>query len=389
MVIGRITARRRLRRAARESLAIPAFSPPVDCTPWVTGGLWPAELATVTTETAALAEYLKADLQRIAESANDVLKRIQRAGLVEPLRQEEETRVIEQARALAVQRVESTIRQVRSLTADARPRQSPQPAAGRFAGADMDTTQVIPAVSDDGSAEGRHRAAPDEDAERAAVAPPTEVIDAVGVAEPAGERLRRLLTFVARQAPRLNWAIGDRADGSTILVTDLAHGWIPPGITLPEGVRLLPPERRTGTAASLLGETMGAASYMPGDRLGWPDDYAPTTPSLAPREVTPIPEWERLLSDATRWRDGLPRMVHALAGAAGEGSRIVADEVDLLRVHLDTALHQLLIQHPGVDPALLLNCLLLAATEAAVSGDAVSASYHLAWFQTLNAPPES
>jgi len=389
VVIGRITARRRLRRAARESLAIPAFSPPVDCTPWVTGGLWPAELATVTAETAALAEYLKADLERIAESANDVLKRIQRAGLVESLREEEEARVIEQARALAVQRVESTIRQVRTLTADGRPRQSPPPATDRFAGADVDATQVIPAVTEEEPAEGRHRAAPDEDADRAVPAPPAEAIDAGGGAEPATQRLRRLLAFVARQAPRLNWAIGDRADGSTIVVTDLAHGWIPPGITLPAGVRLLPPERRTGTAAALLGDTTGAASYVPGDRLGWPEDYAPTTPSLQPREVAAIPEWQRLLSDATRWRDGLPRMVHALAGAAGEGSRIVADEVDLLRVHLDTALHQLLIQHPGVDPALLLNCLLLAATEAAVTGDAVSANYHLAWFQKLNTPPES
>ena len=60
-----MTARQRLRRATRESLTIPAFSSPVDCTPWVTGGLWPAELSPATDETATLAKYLKDDLQRI------------------------------------------------------------------------------------------------------------------------------------------------------------------------------------------------------------------------------------------------------------------------------------------------------------------------------------
>jgi hypothetical protein len=45
-----------------------------------------------------------------------------------------------------------------------------------------------------------------------------------------------------------------------------------------------------------------------------------------------------------------------------------------------------LIQYPDVDPGLFLNCLLLAATEAAVTGDPVAANYHLAWFQKLSAP---
>ena len=44
------------------------------------------------------------------------------------------------------------------------------------------------------------------------------------------ERLERLLKFVARQEPGLRWAVGVRDDGTTLLVTDLAHGWIPPGV---------------------------------------------------------------------------------------------------------------------------------------------------------------
>jgi len=314
----------------------------------VTSGLWPALLSPATAENATLAKYLKTDLQRIVDSANDVLRRLQRAGLVESVRQEEEARIVGEARALAVQRVESTIRQLHALRGDV--------PTGR-----------------------RH-------APTAVPAPATEVTEAVG-AESAGQRLRRLLTFAARQAPRLNWAVGDRAGGGTVLATDLAHGWIPPRIALPAGVRLLPPARRTGTITGLVGDTTRAATYAPGDRLGWPDDFAPTTSSARPRELPPVSDGARVLSDATRGRGGLSRLVHSLAAAAADGARVVDDEVDLLRVHLDTALHQLPARHPGAEPGLLLNCLLLAATEAAVTGDAISANYHLAWFRELDAPP--
>ena len=102
-IFGRNTARQRLRRAAQESLKIPAFRSPVDCTPWVTGGLWPAELSTVTAETAPLVKYLKADLQRIVNSANEELKNIRCAGLIDSTRQAEEARVINDARAFAAE----------------------------------------------------------------------------------------------------------------------------------------------------------------------------------------------------------------------------------------------------------------------------------------------
>jgi hypothetical protein len=78
-------------------------------------------------------------------------------------------------------------------------------------------------------------------------------------------------------------------------------------------------------------------------------------------------------------------MVHTLAKAAAAGTGVAEEEIDLLRVHLDTARYQVLTQYPQVNPALLLNCLLLAATEAAVTGDPISTNYHLAWFQKLGA----
>jgi hypothetical protein len=100
-IFGRNTARQRLRRATRESLAIPTFSSPVDCTPWVIGGLWPAELSTASPETATLAEYLNADLRRIASSANDELRIVRRSGMGDSARQAEEARIINEARGRA------------------------------------------------------------------------------------------------------------------------------------------------------------------------------------------------------------------------------------------------------------------------------------------------
>jgi hypothetical protein len=367
----------------------------------VTGGLWPAELSTPAAETATLAEYLRQDLQRITRSANDELRKIQLADMPDFVRQAEEARVIGDARARAVRRVESAIRHVHA--------EKPGPP---LAGADLEATQIIPVVTDADPApqeavvgevddpalgeaaaeegvldasEGRHRVS--DDTTTPPRPEPTEKIPAAaGASESDDERLQRLLAFVVHQEPRLNWAIGDCPDGSTVLVTDFAHGWIPPGIALPEGVRLLEPQRRTGKASALVGEARRTRAYAPGDSLGWLDDLAETQASARPRELPAVDDlgWE--LSQATHWRDGLPRMVHTLARAAAAGTGVAEEEIDLLRVHLDTARYQLLIQYPNIDPALFLNCLLLAATEAAVTGDLVSANYHLAWFHKLNEP---
>jgi hypothetical protein len=327
------------------------------------------------------------------------------------VRRAEEARVIDEARARAVRRVQSTIRDLDAVKARARIEQERPQDTEVLDGSDLEETQVIPAVTDADapvepingavrepvagpvaapedeadSAEGRHRASDDDHDDAAAASPPEPTQPS---AETDHERLRRLLAFVVHQEPRLNWAIGDRADGTTVLVSDLAHGWIPPGIGLPEGVRLLEPERRTGKVAALLGETTRSLTYAPGDSLGWLDDTAETKPSVQPRELPTVDDlgWE--LSQATHWRDGLPRMVHTLARAGAAGTGVAEEEIDLLRVHLDTARYQLLIQYPDVEPALLLNCLLLAATEGVVTGDAVSANYHLAWFQKLNEPSD-
>lgn len=496
-----MSARQRLRRATRESLAIPAFSSPIDCTPWVIGGLWPAELSTETPETATLAEHLKADLQRIADAANHELKLLKRAGMSDVSRQAAEARVIDEARGRAVRRVESTIRYLHGVRSGAQAPAAPPPRV-QPPTADPDKTRVLPVIRDVNPAEevpaqspseppqrpgrrrrrgaaaaaehppgpagdqadsGRHHAvadepvtpepqvasepAPDDEpAGGAAVShlEQTQVIPVVaqvpvehppgpagyqadsgrhhvvadepvtGTAEPQvaqqedaaeaardtgpgqrtekpvtptgfdNKRLDRLLEFVVRQEPRLNWAIGDRADGTTVLVTDLAHGWIPSGITLPAGVQLLQPERRSGKVAALIGETARVVTYAPGDSLHRSIDFAATRSSVQPRTLPAIDDLASVLSATTRRRNDLPKIVPRLAEAAATGTVVVDQEVDVLRVHLDTARYQLLVQYPNVNPALLLKCLLMAATEGIASGDAVSANYHLAWYQKLD-----
>lgn len=436
-LFGRLSARQRLRNAARESLAIPAFSAPVDCSSWVLGGLWPAELATITPETAPLADYLNADLQRIADSANEKLHAISRSELTGPARQAAETRVINVARAFAVLRVESTVRQLHkealefgaeyiSLTppppppsapAEQTPSDPPEPDR-----ADDPSRQVpeSPAprsrhrLPEDGNAPSSPDHPEPEAPQVSAMAPTWELpepvlppIPEVGfeaepvvadqpviaaapaapVAESSERRLQRLLAFVARQEPGLRWAVGAFEDGTTRLITDIAHGWVPSGIDLPAAVVLPEPGRRIGTVTEMLSGATESVGYRPGDRLGWASDFAATETSVMPRELPLVRDLGWQLSEATHWREGLPRMVNTLAKAGSAGTGVVDAEIDLLRVHLDTLRYQLLARYPDADTALVLNCMLLAATEAIATGDTVSANYHYSWFRAMVAPP--
>ncbi len=462
---GRRAARQRLRKATQQALSIPAFRTPVDCTPWVLGGLWPAELNQVTAETATVATYLKNDLNRIADSANDRLRELAEAGLPEPIRQAEEARVVNVARAFAVLRVESTIRHLRrepvgfvpphlslesgteeptlvvtgpptgapkprpvpeepptvvtvpqsrplpeeptvvEVTApDPRPvpgeptvvdaATMPQPRPAPPVLEDITDSVVVESTIDDPDTTGSvgvpemptppppHRppAAP-----TAATAPPLISVNGhePSSVESADQRLRRLLQFVARQEPGLGWVVGDRADGTTVLATDLAYGWVPSGIDLPAGVEVLPPERRRGGLASMVGSVERIVTYRPGDAFPRTAAEDVTAPSKDARTLIEVADLGWRLIEATQWRDGLPRMTHTMAKAGASGTGVVDAEVDVLRVHVDTARYQVFAQYPDVNDRLLTTCLLLAATEALVTGDRIAANYHFAWFLEL------
>jgi Family of unknown function (DUF5631)/Family of unknown function (DUF5632) len=197
----------------------------------------------------------------------------------------------------------------------------------------------------------------------------------------AQTRLQRLVAAVAIQQPRLAWAVGDRADDTTVLVTDLASGWIPPGIEIPSAVTLLEPARRRGDLEALLGEVKLAAATEA-------EHYRPESDTDEPVPMSPrrrvAPEVEELswrLSDATHFRDGLPRLAHTLARAASRGTGVLESEAEQLHDELTKVAHRVLDQYPdNVRAADVGNWQLLAAIEALVNGDRTAANYHLAWF---------
>ncbi|AKK25764.1 hypothetical protein AB431_02495 [Mycobacterium sp. EPa45] len=201
----------------------------------------------------------------------------------------------------------------------------------------------------------------------------------------AQQRLNRLLDAVARQEPKLRWAIGDRDDSNTVLATDLASGWIPPHVEIPTGIKLLKPGNRSKTLDALLGETTVTAAYSPGQYLTPAEDAEPTQMSIRARDTEEVEDlgWE--LSQATKWRDGLPRLAHTLAKAASTGTGYLDSEVELLREHLAAVSRQVLGDYPEhVDPANVGNWQLLATIDALIKGERTAANYHFAWFQALN-----
>ena len=348
----------------------------MDCTPWVLDGLWPSELNAAGPDSDPLAGYLERDLRRIADSANQRLRVIAAAGLDEDTRRAEESRVFNVARAFAVLRVESTVRQLRREPIGFEP-------VGNALDAPRDVVvepEVIePAAPPEPEPIPVAQPAPTpRDAARHAKPDPAPEPQAA--LESDQQRLLRLVRSIARQEPGLCWAAGLREDGTPVLVTDLAHGWIPPGVDIPEGVELLAPARRPGSAADLVYGLRTTVTYTPGDSFGGVGERDRVAGSPLPRRVRPIDDLSRRLTEATRHRRGLPASVHTLMAAA---DGVPEPQIDLLRVHLDTARYQLLAQYPDANPALLLNCLLLAAAVASLTGDRTAAGYHFAWFTAL------
>lgn len=129
----------------------------------------------------------------------------------------------------------------------------------------------------------------------------------------------------------------------------------------------------------MLGEVNDVAKYTPVHHV--PEDNEPPPTSTRPRQAPEIDElgWE--LSNATQWRDGLPRLAHTLAKATSAGTGVLDSEIDLLHEHITTVSTKILDGYPDrVDPQDVGNLQLLAAIDALVAGDRTVANYHLAWF---------
>jgi Family of unknown function (DUF5632)/Family of unknown function (DUF5631) len=201
----------------------------------------------------------------------------------------------------------------------------------------------------------------------------------------ARARLQRLVDAVAAQQPRLAWAIGDRPDDTTVLVTDLASGWIPPGIEIPAAVTLLEPGRRRADLEALLGEVTVAAATQAGHHQPESNTDEPVPMSTRPRRAPEVEDLSWELNRATLYRDGLTRLAHTLAKAASKGTGVLESEVEQLHGELTRLADRVLEQYPdNVNATDLGNWQLLAAIEALINNDKTAANYHLAWFLASN-----
>ncbi|VBA58862.1 hypothetical protein LAUMK41_03171 [Mycobacterium attenuatum] len=149
------------------------------------------------------------------------------------------------------------------------------------------------------------------------------------------QRLRRIVDAVARQEPALSWAAGLRDDArTTLLVTDLAGGWIPPHVRLPAHLTLLEPatRRRDATVEDLLGAVTVAAVHHPHAYIS---EAGPDAPALSgdrtARTAPTIDELGPTLIDYVRRQDGLPRVAQAVAIAAVRKYGVPDNEAELLR----------------------------------------------------------
>ncbi|WP_141120104.1 DUF5631 domain-containing protein [Mycobacterium malmoense] len=202
------------------------------------------------------------------------------------------------------------------------------------------------------------------------------------------QRLQRLVDAVARQEPRLSWAAGLRDDGTTtLLVTDLAGGWIPPHVKLPVHVTVLEPaaRRRDATVVDLLGVVVVAAAHEHNTYVAEPESEAPALSGDRPaRSAAPkVDELGPALVEAVRRRDGLPRIAQAIAAPAVRQTGVLENETELLRRCIADIQNSLLTAYPNHDPAAVGDWMLLAAIEAMIDGHEYLANYHMAWFDAI------
>lgn len=203
------------------------------------------------------------------------------------------------------------------------------------------------------------------------------------------QRLQRLVDAVARQEPRLSWAAGLRDDGTTtLLVTDLAGGWIPPHVRLPAHVALLEPtaRRRDANVVDLLGAVVVAAAHEHNTYVAESDPEAPALSGDRPARsaVPPVDELGPALVEAVRRRDGLPRIAQAIATPAVRKTGVLENETGLLRSCIADIQNSVMTAYPDHDTAAVADWMLLAAIQALIDGHEYLANYHMAWFDVLS-----
>ncbi|MEB3051047.1 DUF5631 domain-containing protein [Mycolicibacter sp. MYC123] len=199
--------------------------------------------------------------------------------------------------------------------------------------------------------------------------------------------LQRKVDAVARQEPGLAWAAGLRDDESTtVLVTDLAGGWIPPTVKLPPGVTLLSPaqRRRDTSAVDLLGAVVAVASHQPNTYIAGadPQDPIPGTGERA-RHGQRVDELGPTLIDTVGANSRLPRIVQTVAQAVSRRYGAADNEIELFQQVVDATRTRVLSAYPAHAPKDVADWMLLAAVDALIDGSEELARYHLAWHQAV------
>jgi hypothetical protein len=200
-------------------------------------------------------------------------------------------------------------------------------------------------------------------------------------------RCDELLNAVAVQEPRIRWAAGTQADGSIMLVTDLAGGWIPPHVRLPAGAQIIQPDAARWGPRDSVGAMLGAPAdcvYSPGQL---------TSPATAvelsdwARQVDPVDDIGWILRKAVDWRDGLPRLAFIMAKAWARSTGVRPIEVNALRDHMAGVRADVLASYPDrVDAHEVGNWMLLAAVDAFCADQFMLGNYHFRWFQVASRP---
>ncbi|WP_235663883.1 DUF5631 domain-containing protein [Mycolicibacter terrae] len=199
--------------------------------------------------------------------------------------------------------------------------------------------------------------------------------------------VQRKVEAVARQAPNLAWAAGLRDDETTtVLVTDLAGGWIPPGVLLPPGVTLLAPAQRRHdlSVVDLLGAVVATATHQPNTYVAeaGPNDPLPGAGERA-RYGQRIDELGPTLTDAAGASSRLPRIVQTVAHAVARRSGVADNEIDRFRNVLTDTATKVLSAYPHHLSRDVADWMLLAAIDALIDGSEELARYHLAWHQAV------
>lgn len=442
-----------------------------DCTALVLDGVWPYELAQPRDETAQIAHYLDRDLREIVERTNEQLASLVQLNLAPAEHRAAEERFIRVAKAMAVLRAESTVRQLggRSIlgtpgmpTLTSPPVQPGGPERENeiiteVSAEVIDTTTVAraregepghaqmparhyraedPAVTLDGRGRGivvdqgsdplgRHRGpntAPsgsvggDRSGARAFEPSPTDYVAPErlahnGVGDQHGSRppghgqgsvnghplstrmpaqpmalepavsLQQMVGSLARQQPGVQWLVAERGDGSVVAVCDVLSGWIPAGIVLPVGVTVLTPEKRSGPMEDWVGPVTRSARYGPGNRIERRSRVA-VAGDEAFSVVDVDDELGVRIGEATN-RPGLPRITHTVARAADGGGGVLAAELDVLNVHMETALQMVLGEYPGVNADEVVSCMLMGAAAAIAERRVRLAAYHFGWYEAI------